>query len=150
MLRPYRPFMAVTQRTQYLYGKTVVDVEHEQRQCVMTVPADAPVDRTTVERTTVERTTSNSHAELRQAEYYQELLEERRAELVLELAHLHASLAARPAEASVSGASRTKRVIAARETELTEVDRLTAALHARFPTSRFHSDDPESLRRIAV
>jgi len=137
--------MAVTQRTQYLYGKTVVDVEIEQRQCVMNVPADATVDRATVERTT-----SNSHAELRQAEYYQELLEERRAELVLELAHLHASLAARPAEASVSGASRTKRVIAARETELTEVDRLTAALHARFPTSRFHSDDPESLRRIAV
>ena len=145
MPRPYRPLMAVTQRTQYLYGKTVVDIENEQQQCVMNVPADAPVDRTTVERTK-----SNSHAELRQAEYYQELLEERRAELVLELAHLHASLAARPAEASVSGASRTKRVIAARETELTEVDRLTAALHARFPTSRFHSDDPESLRRIAV
>ena len=140
MLRPYRPLMAVTQRTQYLYGKTVVDVDYEQRQCVMEVPADAAV----------ERTNSNSHADLRQAEYYQELLEERRTELVLELAHLHASLAARPEEASVSGASRTKRVIAARDTELMEIDRLTAALHARFPTSRFHSDDAESLRRIAV
>ncbi len=140
MLRPYRPLMAVTQRTQYLYGKTVVDVEHEQRQCVMNGPAAAAV----------ERTKSHLHAELRQAEYYQDLLEERRSELVGELAHLHASLAARPEEASVSGASRMTRVIAAKETELTEIDRLIAALHARFPTSRFLSDDPESLQRIAV
>jgi len=140
MLRPYRPLMAVTQRTQYLYGKTVVDVEPEQRQCAMDSPAAAAG----------ERTKSHLHAELRQAEYYQELLEERRIELVVELAHLHASLAARPEEASASGASRTTRVIAAKETELKEIDRLTAALHARFPTSRFHSDDPESLRRIAV
>lgn len=140
MLRSYRPHMVVTQRAQYLYGKTVVDVGNEQLECVTKLPADA----------SVERTNSNSHADLRQAEYYQELLEERRTELLLELAHLHASLAARPEEASVSGASRTKRVIAARDIELMEIDRLTAALHARFPTSRFHSDDAESLRRIAV
>jgi UDP-N-acetylglucosamine transferase subunit ALG13 len=115
--------MAVTQRTQYLYGKTVVDVEQEQGQSA-----------------TVERTKSNLHAELRQAEYYQELLDELRTELVVELAHLHAS----------QGASRTEHVIAAKEAELTEIDRLTAALHARFSTSRLASDDPESLRRIAV
>jgi hypothetical protein len=140
MFRSYRPLMAVTQRTQYLYGKTVVDVENEQRQFVTNGPADVAV----------KRTKANSHTELRQAEYYQELLEELRTELLLELAHLQAALAARPEEASVSGASRMKRVIAAKESELTEVDRLTAALHARFPTSPFHSDDPESLRRIAV
>jgi hypothetical protein len=140
MLRPYRPLMAVTQRTQYLYGKTVVDVEGEQQQLGTAGPVDVAV----------KRTKANSHTELRQAEYYQELLEELRTELVLELAHLYASLAARPEEASVSGASRMKRVIAAKETELTEIDGLTAALHARFATSPFHSDDPESLRRIAV
>jgi ribosomal protein L29 len=140
MFRPYRPLMAVTQRTQYLYGKTVVDIENEQLPFVTNGPADAAV----------KRTKANSHTELRQAEYYQELLEELRTELVLELAHLRASLAARQEEASVSGASRMKRVIAAKESELTEIDQLTAALHARFPTSPFHSDDPESLRRIAV
>lgn len=140
MWRPYRPLMAVTQRTQYLYGKTVVDVENEQQQFAATGPVDV----------TVKRTKASSHTELRQAEYYQELLEELRTELLLELAHLNASLAARPEEASVSGASRMKRVIAAKEAELTEIDGLTAALHARFATSPFHSDDPESLRRIAV
>jgi hypothetical protein len=140
MRRPYRPLMAVTQRTQYLYGKTVVDVEHDQGQCVTNVPADAAV----------ERSKGNLHAELRQAEYYLGLLDELRTELVLELAHLHASLAARPDDASASGASRQKRVVAAKEAELTEIDRLNAALHARFPTSRFLGDDPESLRRIAV
>ena len=140
MIRPYRPLMAVTQRAQYLYGKTVVDVEDEQPQFATNGPPDVAV----------KRTKANSHTELRQAEYYQELLEELRTELVLELAHLRASLAARPEEASVSGASRMKRVIAAKESELTEIDQLTAALHARFPTSPFHSDDPESLRRIAV
>jgi len=132
--------MAVTQRTQYLYGKTVVDIDNEQRPFGTNGPADVGVDGPK----------ANSHTELRQAEYYQELLEELRTELLLELAHLHASLAARPDEASVSGTTRMKRVIEAKETELAEIDRLTAALHARFATSPFHGDGPESLRRIAV
>jgi hypothetical protein len=140
MFGPYRPRMAVRQRTQYLYGKTVVEIEDEQRPLGTNGPADVAV----------ERPTANSHTELRQAEYYQDLLEELRTDLLLELAHLRASLAARPAEASVSGASRMKRVIEAKETELTEIDRLVAALHARFATLPFHADDPESLRRIAV
>ncbi|MDT5066672.1 MAG: hypothetical protein QOK02_2827 [Mycobacterium sp.] len=140
MFRPYRPRMAVRQRTQYLYGKTVVEIEDEQRQLGTNGPADVAV----------ERPKATSHTELRQAEYYQDLLEELRTELLMELAHLRASPAARPAEATVSGASRMKRVIEAKETELTEIDRLIAALHARFATLPFHGDDPESLRRIAV
>jgi hypothetical protein len=144
MFGPYRPRMAVRQRTQYLYGKTVVDIEDEQRQLGTNGRADVAV----------ERPKANSHTELRQAEYYQDVLEELRTELLLELAHLRASLAARPPEASVPGASRMKRVteavIEAKETELTEIDRLIAALRARFATLPFHGDDPESLRRIAV
>src|SRR3954471_20988192 len=113
--------MTVSQRTPYLYGRSVVDVaERRQRGGVRSV---APGELSDAAR----------HADLRQADYYQDVLDDLRRELEAELAHHYAALAAPDAEDEAPSVRRARRIISVKETELAELDRLTAALTARFP-----------------
>jgi hypothetical protein len=79
------------------------------------------------------------HADLCQAEYYQEMLDDLRAMVNAELAHHRVSLAVCEATESVPRVRRLQRIIRVKEGELAEIDRLTAALDCRFPTSRLHA-----------
>lgn len=78
----------------------------------------------------------DQHADLQQAEYYQSLLDDLRAEVNAELAHHRAALAKREQHGDVFGIRRLQRIIRMKQTELTTIDRLTDALTARFPTSQ--------------
>lgn len=76
------------------------------------------------------------HADLQQAEYYQILLDELRADVNEELAEHRASLARREQNGDLLGISRLQRMVRLKQTELTTINRLTDALSARFPTSQ--------------
>jgi hypothetical protein len=108
--------MTVSPRTQYLYARSVVDlVERREEPSASNATA--------------------SHADLGQAEYYQEMLDELRTQVKAELAHHHASPAIRETKGDTPRVRRLQRIIRAKEAELAEIDGLTAALCSRFPTS---------------
>jgi hypothetical protein len=119
--------MTVSPRTQYLYARSVVDlVERREERGAL----DAPdVNLAAL------ATTTASHADLRQADYYQEMLDELRTEVKAELAHHYASLAVRETNGDAPSVRRSQRIIRVKEAELAEIDRLTDALSSRFPTS---------------
>jgi hypothetical protein len=135
--------MTVSPRTQYLYGKSVVDLERfiwQQSRAPRAMrrvrhPAGAAVDPGT----------AASHGDLRQAEYYQGMLDDLRATVNDELAHHYASLAVRETNGDGSGVGRSQRIIGVKETELAAIDRLTDALSSRFPTSRIQYRGPDSM-----
>jgi hypothetical protein len=81
-------------------------------------------------------------ADLQQAEYYQNLLDEMRAEVNDELAAHRASRAKREHDGDLFGISRLHRMIRFKETELTTIDQLADALSARFPTSQTYQPGP--------
>lgn len=110
--------MTVTQRTQYLFGRSVVELASPQRAGAFSIPA------------------AGSHGDVRQAEYYQEQLVDLRTALIDEVAHHRAALTARESGGDTSGVRRSQRAIRVKETELAEIDGLIAALNSRFPTSR--------------
>ncbi|WP_319451217.1 MULTISPECIES: hypothetical protein [unclassified Mycobacterium] len=128
--------MTVSRRAQYLYGKSVVDLKPSISQERPRSRALEPTRR--VGRPAgpaVDPAAGASHGDLRQAEYYQELLEDLRAAVNDELAHHYASLAARETADDASGARRAQRIIRVKETELAVIDQLADALISRFPTS---------------
>jgi hypothetical protein len=86
-----------------------------------------------------------SHGDLRQAEYYQEMLEELGAAVNDELAHHYASMAVRESTGDESGVRRSQRIIRVKEAELAAIDQLTDALNSRFPTSRIHHQNQDPL-----
>jgi hypothetical protein len=117
--------MTVSPRTQYLYARSVVDlVERREERGALNATA--------------------SHADLRQAEYYQEMLDELRTEVKAELAHHYASLAVRETNGDAPRVGRSQRIIRVKEAELAEIDRLTDALSSRFPTSGLDGQNRDS------
>src|ERR1700736_877369 len=117
--------MTVSPRTQYLYARSVVDlVERRGERGALNAAA--------------------SHADLRQAEYYLEMLDELRTEVKAELAHHHASLAVRETNSDAPRIRRSQRIIRVKEAELAEIDRLTDALSSRFPTSGLEGQNRDS------
>ena len=134
--QPSGPTVAVmtsSQRAQYVHGKHVVEVEHRQRGNSSIGSGGATSGRPPID----------SHAELRQAEYYQGVFDVLRATVNDELTHHRAFLAAREADGDLLGVSRLKRIIRAKEAELAEIDHITDAISCRFPTSQVR-DDPAS------
>jgi hypothetical protein len=85
------------------------------------------------------------HADLQQAEYYQILLDEIRAEVNQELADHRASLARRERTGHLFGINRLHRLIRLKESELTTISQLTDALSARFPTSQTYSPGADKI-----
>ncbi|WP_051574879.1 hypothetical protein [Mycobacterium sp. URHB0044] len=81
------------------------------------------------------------HADLQQAEYYQNLLDEMRAEVNAELAAHRASRARREHDGDVFGISRLHRIIRLKETELVSINQLADALSIRFPTSQTYQPE---------
>jgi hypothetical protein len=131
--------MTVSQRAQYLYGKSVVDLGRSVWQEPLRSGAleatrrfGAPAGRA------LDPAAGASHGDLRQAESYQEMLEDLRAAVNDELAHHCASLAVRETNGDASGVRRSQRIIHVKETELAAIDQLIDALSSRFPTSRVH------------
>jgi hypothetical protein len=120
--------MTVSPRAQYLYGRSVVDLAEcrVQRGALNGTDADL-ADRTT---------TTASHADLRQAEYYQGMLDGLRTEVKAELAHHCASLAVHETNADAPSVRRSQRIIRMKEAELAKINQLTDALSSRFPTTR--------------
>ena len=117
--------MTVSPRTEYLYGRSVVDlVERREERGALNATA--------------------SHADLQQAEYYQEMLDELRTELKAELAHYHVSLAVHETNGDAPRVRRSQRIIRVKEAELAEIDRLTHALSCRFPTSELNGQNRDS------
>src|ERR1700730_8983226 len=117
--------MTVSPRTHYLYARSVVDlVERREERGALNAPGVNLADRAT---------TTASHADLRQAEYYQEMLDELRTEVKAELAHHYASLAVRETNGDAPRVG-PQRIIRVKEAELAEIDRLTDALSSRFPS----------------
>jgi hypothetical protein len=81
------------------------------------------------------------HADLQQAGYYQSLLDDLRAEVIKELADHRMSLVQRERIGDFSRMGHLRRVIQAKEAELTTLNQLTHALNTRFPTSQtYHAD----------
>jgi hypothetical protein len=76
------------------------------------------------------------HADLQQAEYYQNLLDEMRAEINQELFVHRAARERREQRGDVFGISRLHRIIRLKETELVTIDQLSDALSDRFPASQ--------------
>ncbi len=72
--------------------------------------------------------------DVRQAEYYLDLLDELRVAVTEDLAHQRASLARRELDGVGFGVSRLQRAIKMKETELATLTRLAEALSSRFPT----------------
>lgn len=124
--------MTSSQRAQYVHGKHVVELEHRQRSNSLIGSAGAASGRPRID----------SHADLRQAEYYQGVFDVLRATVNEELTHHRAFLAAHEANGDVSGVSRLRRIIRAKEAELAEIDHVTDALSCRFPTSQVRDDGP--------
>ena len=122
--------MTASQRAQYLYGRSVVDLVERPEERGGTYVADV---------SSVDLPTGVSHADLRQAEYYQGMLDHLRAEVEAALAHHNASLAVREADGDAPRAKRSQRIIRVKEAELAEIDRLANAISSRFPT--WPSDD---------
>lgn len=89
-------------------------------------------------------TSTAAHADLLQAEYYQEMLDGLRTVINAELAHDYASLAVHETNEGALKVGRSQRIIRVKETELAEIDQLTAALSSRFPSSRLHAQVPDS------
>lgn len=117
--------MAMSQRDQYVCGKSVVDIACPAVRGAVSSPAvmvgaQAPTD---------------SHADLRQAEYFYEVLGVLRAGIQDELAHHCVSLELLEADGDRSGVRRSQRIIHAKEAELARIGQLTDALSTRFPTS---------------
>jgi hypothetical protein len=128
--------MTVSVRTQYLCGRSVVDlVECREDRGALNGPDAIPADLST---------STAAHADLRQAEYYQEMLDGLRTVVNAELAHHYASLAVRETTEGAPRVGRSQRIIRVKEAELAEIDRLTAALSSRFPSSRLHAQVPDS------
>ena len=116
--------MTVSPRTQYLCARSVVDlVERREERGALNATA--------------------SHADLRQAEYYQEMLDELRTEVKAELAHHYASLAVRETNGDAPRVG-PQRIIRVKEAELAEIDQLTDALSSRFPTSGLDGQNRDS------
>ena len=72
--------------------------------------------------------------DVRQAEYYLDLLDELRAAVTEDLAHQRASLARRELDGVGFGVSRLQRAVRMTEAELATLTRLADALSSRFPT----------------
>ena len=137
--------MTVSPRSQYLYGKSVVDLGlsiWQERPRPGTLEATRHVGGPA--GAAVDPAAGASHGDLRQAEYYQEMLEDLRAAVNGELAHHCASMAARETNGDESGVRRSQRIIRVKEAELAAIDQLADALSSRFPTSRIHyrNSDP--------
>lgn len=132
--------MTVSPREQYLYGRSRVEVgfrrEHHP------VRGSAP--------TAGELGVHVPHADLRQAEYYQDLLEDLRSAVRDELAHHRGSLAVREARGDPTGVRRSQRIIRVKESELAAIDRLIDALRSRFPTTRTDCHQPDSRADIVA
>ncbi len=71
--------------------------------------------------------------DVRQAEYYVDLLDELRAAVTEDLAHQRASLAKRELDGVEFGVSRLQRAIKMKEAELATLNRLADAIGSRFP-----------------
>jgi hypothetical protein len=127
--------MTVSPRTQYLCGRSVVDLV-ECREELRTLDG---ADSNSADPTA----STAAHADLRQAEYYQEMLDGLRTVVNAELAHHYASLAVRETTEGAPRVRRSQRIIRVKEAELAEIDRLTAALSSRFPTSRLQAQVPD-------
>ncbi|MDT5338986.1 MAG: hypothetical protein QOD90_4491 [Mycobacterium sp.] len=124
--------MMVSPRAQYLYGKIVVDIERSPE---ATRPAGAAVDPGA----------NASHGDVRQAEYYQQMLQDLRIAVEDEVSHHCASLAVHEANGDLPGVRRSQRIIRVKETELAAIYRLIDALSSRFPTSQMYSPDLTAL-----
>jgi hypothetical protein len=125
-------FMTWSQRAQYVHGKHVVELEDWQRGNPVIVPTGAKSGQPRID----------SHADLRQAEYYQGVFDVLRATVNEELTHHRALLALHSANGDVSAVSRLQRIIRVKEAELAEIDHVTDALSCRFPTSQVGDDSP--------
>ncbi|MHA3022368.1 hypothetical protein ACXPWS_19225 [Mycobacterium sp. BMJ-28] len=80
------------------------------------------------------QTTAAHRGDVRQAEYYVDLLDELRATVAEDLAHQRASLARRELDGVAFGVSRLQRAIKIKEAELATLTRLAEALSSRFPS----------------
>jgi hypothetical protein len=135
--------MTVSQREQYLYGKSVVDLgrsiwQERRRPAALAGRRPGPPAGPAVDPVA-----GASHGDLRQAEYYQEMLEDLRAAVDDELAHHYASSAVRETAGDASGVRRSQRIICVIEAELAAIERLIDAPSSRFPTSRIHHRNPD-------
>jgi hypothetical protein len=128
--------MTVSPRTQYLCGRSVVDlVECREERGALDDPDANSADPIT---------STAAHADLLQAEYYQEMLDGLRTVINAELAHDYASLAVHETNEGALRVRRSQRIIRVKEAELAEIDQLTAALSSRFPSSRLHAQVPDA------
>ncbi|MBX9983428.1 MAG: hypothetical protein CK429_33940 [Mycobacterium sp.] len=136
--------MTVSQRAQYLYGKSVVDLGRSIWQERLRPGALEATRRVGASAgPALDPAPGASHGDLRQAEYYQEMLEDLRAAVNDELAHHCASLVVRETNGDASGVRRSQRIVHVKETELAAIDQLIDALSSRFPTSRIHYRNPD-------
>lgn len=132
--------MKVPPRAQYLYGKSVVDIEQSVC-CPSTQAREATRRGGHPGEVSVDPEANASHGDVRQAEYYQEMLRGLRAAVEDELSHHRALLAAHEASGDLPGVRRSQRIIRVKQTELAAIFRLTDALSSRFPTSQIDSRD---------
>lgn len=109
--------MTVSQREQYLSGRVIVDAPRSSAVHIGEPAGAAP------------------HRDLRQAEYYQDVLAELRAAVNEELSHHCAARAEHEQNDNAVGMRRCERFIRAKESELATIDELMDALRCRFPTS---------------
>lgn len=130
--------MTVSPREQYLYGKTVVDMQRSVWR-----PSSRALESTRhgghLTGAAVDPGANASHGDVRQAEYYQQMLQNLRAAVEDELSYHRALLAAHEANGDEPGVRRSQRVICVKDTELAALCQLTDALNSRFPTSQAHS-----------
>jgi hypothetical protein len=132
--------MKVSPRAQYLYGKSVVDIE-QSVWCPMPQAVESTPRGGHLSGAAVDPGANASHGDVRQAEYYQEMLWELRAAVEDELSHHCALLAGHEANGDVAGVRRSQRIIRVKENELAAIFRLADALSSRFPTSQIDSRD---------
>ena len=131
----YRALMGVSPRAQYLTGNSVVNIESS-------VWPPGPRALEAVRRDGRLADAANdpdadaSHGDVRQATYYQRVLQDLRAAAAVEVSHHYASMAGHEADGDTPGVRRCQRIIHVKETELAAIDRLTDALSSRFPTSQ--------------
>jgi hypothetical protein len=132
--------MKVSPRAQYLYGKSVVDIE-QSVWCPMPQAVETTRRAGNLSGAAVDPGANASHGDVRQAEYYQEMLWELRATVEDELSHHCALLAGHEANGDLAGVRRSQRIIRVKENELAAIFRLADALNCRFPTSQIASRD---------
>ncbi len=136
--------MTVSPRAQYLYGKSVVDID-QTAWCLRPQVLETARRGGCSTGAALDPGANASHGDVRQAEYYQQMLQDLRAAVDDELSHHCTLLAAHEANGDTPGVRRSQRIIRVKESELAAIDRLADALSSRFPTSQIRSRDQSSI-----